>query len=95
LGDAVELAEVPDANRASPEAELSNRELREQLELAIGQLNGDRRKAFKLAILERRPYREVAEHTGWSLAKVKITVFRARRQLMSLLADGESDHEAL
>ena len=95
LGDAVELAEFPDAKRASPEAELSNRELREQLELAIGQLTGDRRKAFKLAILERRPYREVAEHTGWSLAKVKITVFRARRQLMSLLADGESDHEAL
>lgn len=45
------------------------------------------RLAFDLGILERRPYREIAEVTGWTLAQVKINVYRARRRAMAAFAD--------
>jgi RNA polymerase sigma-70 factor (ECF subfamily) len=51
------------------------------------------REAFKLAVLDRVPYREIADRTGWSLSTVKINVYRARKRVTLELADFLPDSE--
>lgn len=45
------------------------------------------RRAFELGILERVPYREIARRTGWSVAAVKVNVYRARRRVIDALEE--------
>ena len=45
-------------------------------------LSADLRKAFRLGVLERRPYAEIAQLTGWSAAQVKVNIFRARHRVI-------------
>lgn len=40
------------------------------------------RRAFELAVIERMPYGEIAEQTGWSPSAVKVNVYRARRRIL-------------
>lgn len=79
------LEEVAHAARDHPEGRVRHRELVERVEAILRDLPGDQRRAFRLGVLEQRPYREVCLMTGWSLSKVKITVFRARKALVSRL----------
>ncbi len=58
----------------------------EQLEQALLAMPEGHRRAFVLGVLERLPYRLIAERTGWSLATVKINVYRARKRVASELA---------
>jgi RNA polymerase sigma-70 factor (ECF subfamily) len=64
------------------------------LERELGRLPAEQREAFTLGALERWPYAEIAARKGWSLSKVKINVYRARKTLMRRLgehAPGSSD----
>lgn len=45
------------------------------------------RVAFELGVLQGRAYSDIARTTGWSLAQVKINVYRARKQMIGHLAD--------
>ena len=57
------------------------------LERELGRLPAEQREAFTLGALERWPYAEIAARKGWSLSKVKINVFRARKTLMQRLGE--------
>ncbi len=77
---------------AAPMAESPDRvhnwlELSEALGAALADLTEEQRQAFELGVLQRLPYAEIEALTGWSRSKVKVTVFRARKQLMNRLKD--------
>ena len=77
--------EVADSDTADTRTRL--RALFERLEHLIEGLAPAHRTAFQLGVLDRLAYREIAERTGWSLAQVKINVYRARRKVVEGLAD--------
>jgi RNA polymerase sigma-70 factor (ECF subfamily) len=68
----------------TPDAALS-RELRGAITRAFGQLPARLRAAAALALIEERPYSEIAEALGISVEAVKVRVFRAVRLLRKKL----------
>ncbi len=85
LGGELELAADP--ARYSPEARQDWRELAEAVCVQLQALPAEQRRAFELGVLQRRPYAEISELTGWSRSKVKINVYRARQKLITGLSD--------
>ncbi len=83
----VDLEATTAAGTPGPDAEVRWQDLMGRLRGVLATLPVDQRRAFQLGVLERRPYAEIAAQTGWSLAKVKISVFRARRRLIDELHD--------
>lgn len=71
---------------STPEDLLLDRELEALLGEALGELREDRRAALLLRIDHGLPYEEIAQVMGWSLAKVKNEIHRARLQLRERLA---------
>jgi RNA polymerase sigma-70 factor (ECF subfamily) len=65
---------------ANPDAAVSA-EIRNKTAMAFGRLPPKLRVAATLAVIEERPYKEVAEAIGISVAAVKLRVFRALRLL--------------
>jgi RNA polymerase sigma-70 factor (ECF subfamily) len=55
------------------------------LDWALGQLAPDDRVVLTLTHMDGQPLADVAELMGWSLAKVKVRSFRARRKLRGVL----------
>ena len=45
------------------------------------------RTAFEQGVLSQEPYKDIARRNGWSLAQVKINVYRARRHAITKLRD--------
>lgn len=84
VGGVEGLAEVaPSATTADETARLSA--ICRRLAGALATLPEAHRRAFDLAVVQRLSYQEVAQRTGWSLASVKVNVFRARRGLVDRL----------
>jgi RNA polymerase sigma-70 factor (ECF subfamily) len=79
------LEEVADARGESPEAAASRRGLERRVRAAYELLPERYQQAFRLAAIEQRSYREIAELTGWSLDQVRVNVHRARRRLIDEL----------
>ncbi len=65
----------------------SLRELIDRIGRLLETMPDAHRQAFELGVLERMPYRDIADRTGWSLAQVKINVYRARRRVIAELGD--------
>lgn len=84
MGEAEEeaLAEAADTG-ASPEQEATWGDLRDKVLRALAGMKEPYRRAFELGVLEQCSYNEVAEATGWSLAQVKINIYRARKQVLA------------
>ena len=78
------FAEVP-AEAASPEQEASWNAFRKELGCVLAGLPEAHRRAFELGALEQRSYSEIAEITGWSLAQVKVNLYRARKRVIEEL----------
>jgi RNA polymerase sigma-70 factor (ECF subfamily) len=57
------------------------RDIRERTQRAFRQLPAKLQVAATLALIEERPYQEIAEALGISIGAVKLRVFRALRQL--------------
>jgi RNA polymerase sigma-70 factor, ECF subfamily len=92
LGESVDLENLLDTARdAGPEAERRWHALTARVAELLELLPDDQRHAFRQGVLERRPYAEIAAGTGWSVGKVKIEVFRARRALIEGLRDWQPD----
>ena len=88
LGDGVDLERLAGAvDGEGPEARRRRGVLTRRLAELLARLPADQRQAFRLGALDRRPYAEIAAAMGWSVAKVKIEVFRARRRLIAGLHD--------
>lgn len=71
----------------SPEAAARFEQLERRLGEVVAAMPPSYRQAFELGVMERRPYREIAERTGWSPAQVKINVYRARRRAIEGLEE--------
>jgi RNA polymerase sigma-70 factor, ECF subfamily len=72
---------------ATPEMSLQGQEAQHALDGALATLSPARRAALLLRVDQGLPYEEIAEVLGWSLAKVKVEIHRARQQLRGLLSD--------
>lgn len=69
-----------------PEEALIRREAQELLGWALGQLSPGQRLALTLTYLEELPVREALARLGWSVARVKVEAYRARKKLRRILA---------
>jgi len=83
--DADGLERVADERSESPEEEAARRGIVRRVSEATAALPDRYRRAFRLAAIEQRSYREIAELTGWSLDQVRVNVHRARRRLIDEL----------
>jgi RNA polymerase sigma-70 factor (ECF subfamily) len=72
---------VADEAARDPEAELLGREALRVVERALASLSEERRAALLLRLDHGLAYDEIATALGWSLAKVKVEIFRAREVL--------------
>ena len=82
--DEADIAEP--ASHVTPEQALLGRETGLALGVALTELKPDRRAALLLQADHELPYDEIAEVMGWSLAKVKVEIHRARAQLRVSMA---------
>lgn len=73
----------------SPESDLLSREALRIVDTALGGLSDDRRAMLLLRLDHGLSYEEIAELMGFSLAKVKVEIFRAREVLRSVMTDYE------
>jgi RNA polymerase sigma-70 factor (ECF subfamily) len=76
---------VADRSARTPEAELLDREALEVVERALERLSEERRAALLLRLDHGLAYEDIAQAMGWSLAKVKVEIFRAREVLRATL----------
>jgi RNA polymerase sigma-70 factor, ECF subfamily len=81
------LAEIADRSARTPEAELLDREALEIVEKALALLSEDRRAALLLRLDHGLAYEDIAQTMGWSLAKVKVEIFRAREVLRRTMSE--------
>ncbi len=65
----------------TPAGALLDKELNEVVRRALAGLEEDKRLVFTLKVFQQRSYEEIAEITGFSLAKVKTDLHRARTEL--------------
>jgi RNA polymerase sigma-70 factor (ECF subfamily) len=79
-------AQVADRAQRTPEAELLDREALVVVERALERLSEDRRAALLLRLDHGLAYEDIAQLMGWSLAKVKVEIFRAREILRSTMS---------
>ena len=79
--------EVHDRARRTPEAELLDREALTVVERALDRLPEERRAALLLRLDHGLAYEDIAQTMGWSLAKVKVEIFRAREVLREALGE--------
>ena len=73
------------ADARTPEAELLGREAAGVLERALARLSDDRRAMLLLRLDHELAYEEIATLMGFSLAKVKVEIHRARQVLRAEL----------
>jgi RNA polymerase sigma-70 factor, ECF subfamily len=73
----------------TPEAELLDREAVRVVARALERLSEDRRAALLLRLDHGLAYDEIAGLMGWTLAKVKIEIFRAREVLRATVEEYE------
>ena len=78
------------AARDTPESTLLGEETARIVADALAALSDDRRAALLLRVDHGLSYDEIAEAMGWSIAKAKIEVHRARLALRARLDDGGS-----
>lgn len=79
------VAELSDEG-PRPDARLLNEELNRVIQDALRSLDEDKRLVFTLRVLQQLSYKEIAEVTGHSIAKVKTDIFRARAEVRRLVS---------
>ncbi len=82
------LDEAPCGGR-SPEAQVLGREAARVVTKALGELPEERRAALLLRFDHALSYDEIATALGWSVAKAKVEVFRAREVLREVVGKYE------
>ncbi len=73
--------EINHASQSSPADDLLGKELNVIMEAALQTLDEGRREVFVLKVFQQRSYQEIVDITGFSLAKVKIELHRARAEM--------------
>ena len=80
LSDA-DVIERRDPMSTSPVDQLWGKELKLAMEAALLTLDEDKRTVFALKVFQERSYQEIVLITGFSLAKVKVELHRARLEM--------------
>ena len=83
--DALDMEPAPEASSPdlhAAEARVFQHELQARLQSLLRTLPADQRQAFELGVLLELPYAEISRQQGWSVAKVKVDVYRARKALI-------------
>jgi RNA polymerase sigma-70 factor (ECF subfamily) len=85
----VSLDKLPEVStgRGDPLEAVHRGEVRQRLQLAMGQLTVEQREAFTLKHVEGRSYEEIAAVLDVSVGSLKMRVKRAREALRDLLED--------
>jgi RNA polymerase sigma-70 factor (ECF subfamily) len=91
--DAAEVRPAPCPRAATPEGELLDREALSVVDAALATLSEERRAMLLLALDHGLEYADIAQLMGFSLAKVKVEIFRGREILRETLAAYERDAE--
>ncbi len=81
------LENVVDEYSESPEDVTSLHDLEKSIDEVMDLMTPAHKKAFELGVILQKPYSEIATLTGWSLAQVKINVYRARKKAIEELKD--------
>lgn len=80
------LLETAESSSSPEEAALWSG-FRRELARVVARMPEAHRRAFELAAVQGLSYAEVARSTGWTIAQVKINVFRARHRIVGELGD--------
>jgi RNA polymerase sigma-70 factor (ECF subfamily) len=73
--------EIVEDTQSNPDQDLLQKELNGAMHQALHSMNDEWRTIFVLKVLHQRSYQEIAEITGFSLAKVKTDLHRARLEM--------------
>lgn len=84
------LEKTVDIRADDPASKTETTLLRERIDQLASQLPEDQRIAFEEGVLKRCPYSEIASKQDWTVAKVKVCVYRARKHMMAGLKDYRS-----
>jgi RNA polymerase sigma-70 factor (ECF subfamily) len=71
--------------KPGPETNAMRRQMYRAITRGFAGLNEDRRTALALRVLAEKTYREISAITGWSLARVKIEIHRARLEMRAAI----------
>ncbi|MBV9211956.1 MAG: sigma-70 family RNA polymerase sigma factor, partial [Acidobacteria bacterium] len=78
------VAELHD-KRLPPDDHLINEEMNRAIHVALRRLDEDKRLVFSLKVFQQQSYEEIALITGFSMAKLKTDLHRARAEMRKLL----------
>jgi RNA polymerase sigma-70 factor (ECF subfamily) len=84
-GDEIDSSASFTSNSSSPSETLIGKELQIAIRKALSSLDEDHRLVFVLKVFRQCRYDEIAEITGFSIAKVKTDLHRARAELRKLV----------
>jgi RNA polymerase sigma-70 factor, ECF subfamily len=79
--DSDSIQQQEDVRNTSPADQLLRKEFNLRVETALQALDEDKRAVFALKVFQQRSYQEIVEITGFSLAKVKTELHRARVEM--------------
>ena len=68
-----------------PDDKLIHEEMNQAMRVALGKLDEDKRLVFTLKVFQQQSYEEIAVITGFSVAKLKTDLHRARAEMRRLL----------
>lgn len=68
-----------------PDRQMLNTELRRIIRAALMKLDDDKRMVFTLKVLQQQSYEEIATATGYSIAKLKTDLHRAKAEMRRLI----------
>ena len=71
--------------KLSPDDSLINKELNNVIRDALARLDDDKRLVFALKVFQQQSYEEIAAITGFSIAKLKTDLHRARIEMRRLI----------
>lgn len=81
------LEQVADPTPTTPESAAGLSLLERRLQAVLDGMSADHRTAFEQAVLLQCPYPQIAREQGWTLARVKSNVHRARKKVIAALGD--------
>lgn len=79
------VTELPDGRELAPDSQLLNSELKGVIHTALMKLDDDKRLVFTLKVLQQQSYEEIAAVTGFTIAKLKTDVHRAKIEMRRMI----------
>lgn len=82
MADEQLAVDFSDSDAPLPDEHAEARLVRQRLDLALQTLSAPLRTAFEAAVIEQRPYAEIAVEHQWTEGQVRVNVHRARKKVI-------------